>query len=337
MVPPSSSYAGQKRCLVTGGTGFLGLNLVHHLVQQGWRVTVLVRPTSRLEPLAGLPVRIMIGDVLLPSSLGPAMAGQDTVFHLAGDTSWWRRWRARQWAVNTVGVAHVAATALHHGVRRMIHTSTVDALGYDPAGEADESWPQFNLGGQGYRYAESKREGERIALDYNTRGLEVVVLNPGAMLGPFDVNLQYGRLFAELRDGKIPAVPVGGLSINHVDEVARAHGAAATRGRPGERYICAGHNLTYRVLFTAIAAAVGARAPHFDFPPRLLSAYGWMLQGVAAVTGRPPMVDPGLAHYLNCRAYYSSCKAERELGYRIRSLDVAIAEALADLWARRVL
>lgn len=324
----------QHACLVTGGTGFLGLNLVRMLLREGWQVTLLVRPTARLEPLAGWPVRLVQGDVLRPTSLDAAMEGQATVFHLAGDTSWWRRWRARQWAVNTEGVAQVAAAARRHGVRRMVHTSTVDALGYDPAGIADESWAEFNLGGRGYHYAESKRAGERIALRCNGHGLEVVCLNPGAMLGPFDVNLQYGRLFADLRHGRIPAVPTGGLSINHVAEVALAHLAAATRGQPGERYICAGHNLTYRALFTAMADAVEARVPRRDFPPRLLSAYGWLLQGVAAVTQRPPQVDPGMAHYLSCRAWYSSAKAERELGYRIRPLQETIAEALADLRAR---
>ena len=157
------------------------------------------------------------------------------------------------------------------------------------------------------------------------------------MLGPFDVNLQYGRLFAELRDGKIPAVPVGGLSINHVDEVARAHGAAATRGRPGERYICAGHNLTYRVLFTAIAASVGARAPRFDFPPRLLSAYGWNAAGRGGCHRQAAHGRPGAGALPELPCLLQQLQGERELGYRIRSLDVAIAEALADLQARRVL
>jgi dihydroflavonol-4-reductase len=324
-----------RACLVTGGTGFLGLNLVQELVRQGWQVTLLVRPAARLNYVAKWPIRLVQGDILKPASLDAAMAGQDTIFHLAGDTSWWRRHRTRQWAMNTNGVTNVAAVALRHGVRRMVHTSTVDALGYNPAGIADEAWSDFNFGPT-YHYAYSKREGERIALEWNVRGLEVVCLNPGAMLGPFDVTLQYGRLFAELRDGRIPAVPVGGLSVNHVAEVARAHVAAATYGRPGERYICAGHNITYRVLFAGMANAAGAQVPRLDFPPPLLSAYGWLLQGLSELTGRPPQVDPGMAHYLNCRAWYSSTKAERELSYRIRPLEDAIADALADLQLRGI-
>ena len=222
------------KCLVTGATGFLGTNLVHELVKDGWRVRAFGLPGSPTDYIKGLPIEIVFGDITVPDDIDRAVSGCDVVFHVAGDTSWWKKHFARQRTINVDGTVNVADACFRRGVRRMVHTGTIDALGYNPGGIADETWQPYNYAGTGYNYADTKREGELRLRDYMNRGLDAVVIYPGSMLGPFDFTLQYGRLFFDLRDGKVPGCPAGGVSFGHVTEVARAHIAAAEKGRAGE-------------------------------------------------------------------------------------------------------
>lgn len=315
------------KCLVTGATGFLGTSLVHELVRKKWKVRAFGLPGSETRYIGALPVEITYGDVTNPDDADRAVRGMDVVFHVAGDTSWWKRNFDRQRRINVDGPVNIAQACVRHGVKRLVHTSTQDALGYNPDGPADESWPLFNYGGIGYNYAETKREGEMRVREFNGRGLSVVVIYPGSMMGPFDFTLQYGRLFFDLRDGKVPGVPCGGISFGHVTEVARAHIAAAEKGKPGQGYLCAGTDVTYRELFAAIAAKFGKTAPGLVFPRWALVSYGYLMQFLSHFTNKPPEVDPGMARYMSVTAYYDSRKAVRELGYRITPLSKMIDDA----------
>ena len=316
-----------RRCLVTGGTGLLGLNLVRRLVGEGWTVSVLSRGEANRNYLSDLPVTFFTGDIGTSEGLDRATAGQEVVFHVAGDTGWWNKRVAQQWRTNVDGTVNIIQSARRNGVRRVIHTSTVDTIGFNPGGLADETWTEFNFDRFGYHYAVSKREAEKRALALNGDGIEVVAILPASMIGPYDVTLQYGRLFAELRDGKVAAVPCGGVSFNHVEAVANAHIAAADRGIPGERYICAGEALTYRRLFESIAARMSVRAPRLTAPRWLLIGYGWADEAIASVTGKAPQINPGMAYYMSCNAFYSSDKAVATLGYRLVPLEQAIDDA----------
>ncbi len=319
--------AGGRKCLVTGGTGLLGLNLVRLLVREGWDVSVLSRSQANRHYLSDIPVTFFTGDVGQGDGLDQATAGQEVVFHVAGDTGWWKKRYAQQWRTNVDGTVNIIQSARRSGVRRVIHTSTVDTIGYNPEGLADESWTDFNFDRFLYHYAISKREAEKRALALNGDGIEVVAILPASMIGPYDVTLQYGRLFAELRDGKVAAVPCGGVSFNHVEAVAEAHIAAADRGVPGERYICAGEPVSYRRLFETIAAKMSARAPRLTAPSWLLIAYGWTEEAIASLTGKPPQINPGMAFYMSCDAFYSSDKAVAALAYRLVPLEQAVDDA----------
>ncbi len=312
---------------MTGGTGLLGINLVRCLVAEGWDVTVMSRHEANAKFLSDLPIAYIWGDICARGDIDKATLGQEVVFHVAGDTSWWNRQYARQWRTNVDGTVSVIESARRNGVRRVVHTGTVDTIGYNPAGVADENWPVFNFDRFNYHYAISKREGEKRALALNGDGIEVVVIQPASMIGPYDVNLQYGRLFKDLRDGKVAAVPCGGVSFNHVVEVARAHVAAADLGAPGERYICAGESVTYRRLFDTIAKKMSVRAPRITVPPWVLIAYGWIDETIAAFTGTAPQMNPGMAFYMSCNAFYSSDKAITDLGYKITPFDDAVDDA----------
>jgi len=316
-----------RRCLVTGGTGLLGLNLVRQLAGEGWSVSVLSRGEANRRWLSDLPVTFFTGDVGDPAGLDAAVAGQEVVFHVAGDTGFWRRRYPAQWRTNVDGTVNVIEAARRAGVRRVVHTSTVDAIGFDPHGVADETWAEFNLGRFGYHYAVSKREAEKRALAFDGDGIEVVAIQPASMIGPYDVTLQFGRLFGELRDGKVAAVPGGGACFNDVRAVAEAHVAAADRGRAGERYICAGETITYRRLFEAIAKRMSVRAPRLTAPRWALIGYGWLAEAAAGFTGQPPEINPGMAYYMSCTPVYSSAKAVAELGYRIMPFEQSLDDA----------
>lgn len=315
------------RCLVTGATGFLGTNLVQELAKDGWEVRAFGLPGSETRYIEPLVAEIVLGDVTNPADVDKAVAGVEVVFHVAGDTSFWKRNFARQRRINCDGPVNVAEACLRHGVKRLVHTSTVDALGFNPDGLADETWPTYNYAGTGYNYGDTKREGELRVRAYNGRGLEVVVINPGSMLGPYDYTLQFGRLFFDLRDGKVPGVPKGGAPFAHVREVARAHIAAARQGRPGKGYICGGLNLTYRELFTAIAAKFGKQAPALDIPPWGFVLYGYLMEFISEFTNKPPEMNPGQARYMTVYPYYDSSKAVRELGFKILPLGEIIDDA----------
>ncbi|MBN1532777.1 MAG: SDR family oxidoreductase [Spirochaetes bacterium] len=321
------------KCCVTGATGFLGTNLVHQLVARGWEVRAMGLPGSTVRYIETLPVKIIFGDITRREDLDPAVEGVDVVFHVAGDTSFWRKRYARQRQINVTGAVNVAEASLAAGVRRMVHTSTVDALGYNPGGIADETWGTYNYGGMGYNYGDTKHEGERRVRQFNDRGLEVVVIYPGSMVGPYDYTLQFGRLYFDLRDGKVPGCPPGGVGFGHVTEVARAQIAAAEKGRPGEGYICAGVNITYRELFEAIANKFGRHAPSLTLPRSVFVAYGYLMQALSNITNRPPEMDPGQARFMSVQAYYDSGKAVRELGYRIAPLTEMVDDAYE--WYRK--
>ncbi len=315
------------KCLVTGATGFLGTNLVHELVQEGWDVSAFGLPGSNAEFIKDLPIDIIYGDITNYRDIENAVGNNEYVFHVAGDTSWWKKRFDIQRNINVNGAENVAKACLKSGVKRLIHTSTVDALGYNPMGIADETWKTYNYGGTGYNYADTKREGEKRIASYIKKGLEVVVIYPGSMIGPLDFTLQYGRLFFDLRDGKVPGCPKGGVSFGHVTQVARAHISAAKSGESGQGYICAGENILYRDLFQSIAEKFGKNAPGFIMPKSILLAYGYMMQTLSMITNKAPDVDPGVANYMSVNAFYDSSKAMNNLDYKVISVSQMVDDA----------
>jgi len=263
------------KVLVTGGCGFLGTNVVHALLEDDsddYEIRVLDLLGATTKYIEHDKVEIYYGSILNPEDLNLAMERIDYVIHCAGNTSDWFKTKKQQRQINVNGTRNVMEAAMKHNIKRVIHTSTIDTFGYNPQGLVDENWTDFNYTKN--NYAITKREGEKIALSYVEKGLDVVVINPGSMIGPYDHTLQYGRLFGDLRDGKVPGVPPGGVSWGHVTEVAKAHVTALKHGRTGEKYICAGDettaNTSYEEVFKEIAKIMNAEPPKNVFPITLL-------------------------------------------------------------------
>jgi len=316
--------------LVTGATGFLGTNVVNELVADGCDVRASGMHGSNTKYLDALPVEIVLADITDQAEVDALVEGCGVVLHVAGDTSFWKKRFELQRRINVEGTINVAEACLKHGVERMVHTSTLDVLGHDPDRKLiTEQTGRFNFDRMGYNYGETKLEAERRLRSYEAeRDLDVVFIYPGFMCGPFDFTLQLGSVFFLLRDGSLPGAPPGGSSFCHVTEVARAHISAVTKGRRGEAYICAGHNMPTREWFDHMADAIGAPHVKRTLPEWAFVAYGHLAETISSVTNKPPDMNPGQARYMSKFQYMDCTKAINELGYVISDVPTVIGDAL---------
>lgn len=314
-----------QTAFVTGGTGFIGINLVELLVDEGWRVTALHRPTSNLEYLKRFPIDLAEGSVTDRESLERAIPeGTDVVFHVAGDTNFWSKRNAQQDAINIDGTRNMISVASSKGVGTFIHTSSVSAWGR-VRGIVTEDTPQ--LGKDSWiNYERSKHLGELAALEGVDRGLKVVVINPGGVAGPYDTNT-WGQLFFLLRDRALPAASPGVTTITHVHDVVRAHLEAVTRGKNRERYIVASDPIEIVDLIATVANVSGIPKAPRRAPPFAIKLFGRLSVVMAALTGKEPDVTPEIAEVTSTRGVvFRSDKAIRELGYRIQPMPVAVKD-----------
>lgn len=319
-------------CLVTGATGFLGTNLVDQLVQQGWQVRASGSRAEATPYLNAMNVDYMAGDITNADDCLRLVEGCEVVFHVAGDTSFWKPLYPRQRQINVEGSRNIAEACLKQGVKRLVHTSTADVFGYSEDGKpVTEQTGHFNYLNMGYNYGETKQEADAVVRSYQASGLEVVLVHPGFMIGPFDHTLQIGSIFFELKEGKVPAFPPGGSSFCDVVEVAKAHIAAATKGRNGESYICAGmphSNLDLADMFGRMATAIGIKPPRWVMPYWAWIGYAYGCEFVAKFTGKAPQINPGQARYMGKHQRYDSSKAIAELGYKVPPVKGGINAAL---------
>jgi len=315
-----------RKAFMTGATGFVGLNTVKVLKEQNWDVTALVRPTSETKWLKPFGVTLAAGTILDPQSLMLAIPeGTDTLFHIAGNTALWAGHAEEQTRDNVAGTHNVVEAALKKGVRRLVVTSSIAAWG-DIDGEVTETRPQ--LGEHSIsNYSRTKWQAEQIAKTAVSRGLEVVVLNPAAIIGPYDFG-NWSRMFMMVKAGKLPGVPPGANAFAHVTEVAKAHVAAADRGTNGGNYILGGTPATYLSLIQGIAELVGAPKPAKTTPAAVLRLGGAAMEFLSRFTGKEPSMTKALAVIMTKTVTAPSSLAIAELGYAA----VPLAQMLKDCY-----
>jgi dihydroflavonol-4-reductase len=304
-----------KTAYVTGSNGFLGINLCGELLRQGWRVLALHRATSDTRYLERLAVEPVEGDINDPASLARTLPRDaDAVFHVAGSTSLWSRQNAEQDRINIDGTRHVVEAALAAGAKRFVHTSSISAWGMRN-GTIDESAEQLGATSPvNYQRSKCAAEGEVHA--GMARGLQAVIVNPAGILGPYDTS-GYARLFRMVHAGKLPGVPPGSLSFCDVREVARAHVAAAERGKAGERYLLGGANASLLELVTLIGEFDGKIVPKHATPAWLLKLVAAVGESVSLVTGKQPTLTRDAATMATRTLFCDCSKAQRELGFRV--------------------
>jgi dihydroflavonol-4-reductase len=328
------------RLLITGATGFVGnvlLDLLPGAVT--WtRLSVLVTPgdtgvarirTKRLDGLGFIE-----GDVTDPASVAAAVRGHTHIIHLAGLISYRRGDRARMESVNRDGARNVAEAAAREGVARLIHVSSVGAVGFRRDGAAaDESTP-FNWP-ESISYMATKRAGQDAVEEVMRRdGLRAVILNPGSLLGPGDPDplSDHNRLYAAVARGPLFGCFAGGLAFADVRDLAAIVLEALTRGEEGQSYLVVGANATYAEVVRTIGRWFGRPVFPFRVPPLLLTAAGSVMEAAAAVAGRRPFLTAAQGRLGGCRAWYDNAKGAAAFRHAYRPFAETIADGCA-YWA----
>lgn len=311
---------------VTGASGFVGANLVRELLARGWSVRALVRAAA--PSLDGLAVERVAGDLFSPH-LTAAMQGCDAVFHVAAFYSLWRRDRAEVMRVNVEGTRLVLNAARRAGVPRVVHTSSVAAIGVradgEPANENHQSPPDDLIGA----YKRSKYEAERTVARAVAGGQDVVIVNPTTPVGPWDAKpTPTGEIVVRFCTGRMPAYMDTGLNIVDVRDVAAGHIAAFERGSTGERYILGNENMTLRGLLECLAAITGRPAPTVRLPPLVGLAYAAAGEFILGPLGFRPDVPLEGVRMAQQRMYYDAAKATAVLGLRPAPVTRALSDAV---------
>ena len=317
--------------LVTGGTGFVGSAIVRALLTRGDGVRVLVRPDSDRRNIAGLPVDTVEADLTDVASLARAVQGCTGLYHAAADYRLWAPHAQRLYQVNVEGTRALMLAAAQAGVRRIVYTSSVATLGVVPDGIADETTP-VSLDAMVGDYKRSKYLAEQGVLDLvANRDLPAVIVNPSAPVGPRDIKpTPTGRMIRDAAEGRMPAYVDTGLNIVHVDDVASGHVLAFARGRVGERYVLGGENMTLQEILAVIARLSGRRPPRFRLPHGVVLPIAHIAEAVARLTRVDDLqltVDG--VRMARKHMFFSSAKAEAELGYRARPAEEGLADAVA--------
>ncbi|MGA7385305.1 MAG: hopanoid-associated sugar epimerase [Methylocella sp.] len=325
--------AGDK-VLVTGASGFVGSAVAHALIRSGYRVRALLRPTSKRTNLAGLDVEIVEGDMCDAASLARAMAGARFLFHVAADYRLWAPNPQEILWTNREGTRLLMQTALAADVERIVYTSSVATIACAAdGGQADETM-RLNESCAIGAYKQSKVAAEQVVETMIARDhLPAVIVHPTAPIGPRDHKpTPTGRIIVEAASGRIPGFVDTGLNLVHVDDVANGHLAALRHAKPGAHYILGGQNVMLAELLAEIAVMCGRRPPRLRLPRPLVYPFAFAAEAMAHVTQREPFLTIDGLRMSKHRMFYSSTKAECDLGYKARPYPEALNEALA--WFR---
>lgn len=311
---------GTQRVLVTGASGFIGSAVARKLVEAGFSVRALVRPTSRRDHLTGFGVQFASGDLRDRDLMRTVMADCRYVFHVAADYRLWARDRRAIFATNVLGTRIVMEEAMRAGVERLIYTSSVATLALRADGmPADETVSLSDREGHG-AYKRSKIAAEHLVRTLVAeQGLPAVIVNPLTPIGPGDLRpTPTGRIVVAAASGHIPAFVDTGLNLVHVDDVALGHIAALERGTIGERYILGGQNVLFSRMLCDIAELMGRRGPRFRLPWYSVLPIAYAAEATAWVTGREPLTTVDGVRLAKSRMFFSPAKAEQQLGVRAR-------------------
>ena len=314
---------------VTGASGFVGSEVAIQLCESGWQVIASRRSTSSTQALDGYPVEWVETDLVDPERLGVDMPENlDCVFHVAGNSTFWPREFDAQHRDNVLGTRGVVAASLRNGAKRFVYTSSGAAYGHQdpPYHEGLTSRALISP----VNYDRTKWLAEQEVRAGMSDGLDAVILNPAAVLGPRDHN--FTILFKQIAKGRLPAVMPAKTSFCHIREVGRAHLLAYERGRNGENYLLGGPNASQLELARVIAEVAGVSPPRYELPGSAFYALGAGMELVAAVTKRPPALTRTFSKAFRHCWYTCSDKAIDELGYAPPALR-EIAEDTLD-WLR---
>lgn len=316
--------------LVTGVSGFVGSAVARALAAEGRTVRGLIRASSPRANLTDFPGELVEGDLRDPAAVARAMNGVRHLFHVAADYRLWAPDPEEIVRNNRIGTETVMRAALTAGVERIVYTSSVATLKPSAAGPVDETSaasPEQAIGA----YKRSKTVAERLVEELvATQGLPAIIVQPSTPIGPRDVKpTPTGRIIVEAANGRMPAFVDSGLNLVHVDDVAAGHVLAMAKGRIGERYILGGQDVMLGDMLAEIAALVGRKAPTVRIPRAPLYPLAWINEMLARATGKTdPFLTLDSLRMARNRMFFSSARAEAELGYRARPHGQALKDAI---------
>ena len=315
---------------VTGATGFLGSHVARVPAEQRAQLRLLVRPSSDLRNIADLNAERVEGDLRDPASIEKALAGCDALFHVAADYRLWVQDPQQMYRSNVEGTRALLEAARRQGVRRVVYTSSVATMGFSSNGAlADETSP-VSLADMIGHYKRSKFMAEQVAFEAARSGVDVVVVNPTTPIGERDLKpTPTGRIVVDFLKRKFPAYVDTGLNLVDATECARGHIQALEKGRPGERYILGGENLTLKQILDRLGAITGLPSPKVKLPYVFALAAGVVDETVTGhILGREPRATIDAVRMGRKKMFITSAKAERELGWRSVPVDDALRRSV---------
>lgn len=319
-----------KKALVTGGAGFLGSTVVKQLVSEGVAVKVLALPTEPMDNLKGIDVEIVKGNVLSPDDAKAAVAGCDTVFHLAAIYKDYMKSYGPMYEVAQRGTFHMLQAAHRANVSKVVYTASIVALGRPEKGKIGNEDTRYEAWDINFHYSRSKHLSMLLAEDFAKWGLDVSIVCPGAVFGPGDIApTPSGQIILNVVGGKAGNVYTdGGTSYVDVRDAANAHVLAARKGKAGERYIATAHNLDTKELVETIGRVIGKEATMRKAPlPIVRLAVG--LMGKAALRkGEEPMMTLPFLDFSSKAGFYDNGKSIRDLGATYRPIEETIRDAV---------
>ena len=321
------------RVFVTGGTGFVGANLIRLLLAQGHSVKALVRPQSNLANLQGLDVELIEGD-LHSSHLVTSMKGCQVLFHVAACYSLWQRDRNLLYQSNVLGTENILHHAKDAGIERTVYTSSVAAIGVGEAGNPINETHQSPVEKLTGYYKKSKYYAEQKALTAAKSGQDVVIVNPTTPIGAWDIKpTPTGEIIVRFLERKMPFYVDTGLNLIDVEDVAWGHLLAMDRGISGDRYILGNQNLTLKQILDKLATITGLSAPKSTIPYVIPYGVAWLEEKILAPLGKKTSIAIDGVKMSRQKMFYDPSKAIQQLGLPQSSVDLALTKAVR--WFQR--
>ena len=316
------------QAFVTGGTGFIGANLVRLLAAEGYLVRALVRSSSNLDNLRDLDVELVTGDLNDPN-LWQQMQGCQVLFHVAAHYSLWQRDRQLLYDYNVLGTRNVLACARKAKIERTVYTSSVAAIGVGEPGKLIDETHQSPVEKLVGHYKKSKFWAEQEAMQAVKSGQDIVVVNPSSPIGGFDIKpTPTGDIILRFLRRQMPFYLDTGLNFIDVRDVALGHLLALEKGQKGDRYILGHENLTLKQILDQLAQLTGLKAPQNSIPPWIPLSVAWIDERILAPLGKAPSVPLDGVRMAHQPMYYDASKAVRELGLPQSSILTALKDAV---------
>lgn len=319
--------------LVTGATGFIGSHIAKKLVERGEHVKILLRKSSQTSNIDDIDVERVYGDVMDMDSVNEALKGCDTLYHTAGVASFRKEDYQKMENINVGGTSNILNAALESGINKVVHTSSIAAIGVDANGGIADEGTEYNLDYLGVKYLDTKHRGEQIALDLAKKGLPLVVVNPSTVIGTGDIYLSSTAFILWFYKKKFPGYMDGTLNMVDVEDVAEGHILAAEKGRVGERYILGNENFTLLQLFSLLEEVTGVPKPKMKIPYFMALASGYVIERILGMSfPNYSTMDLDSVKLSKLRWHFNSSKAINELGYQPGDIKESVKNTLT--WFR---